>query len=134
MDLFIADHGSDEPPFPGAQSRILIQTPDGKMIDETNSRLPWQNAFTHGVTTGDIDGDRDVDIYMCNIYGQDRNGPRFYINDGNGYFRDDVTRIPSNLTQLQNKFTSGKLVDVDQDGDLDLALGGHPGGAKAWSA
>lgn len=124
MDAFIADHGEDVPPYPGGQSRILIQTADGRLIDETSTRIPVQKAFTHSVCAGDIDGDGDVDIYMGNIGPWEQQiGPRFYINDGAGYFTPDTTRLPPSLTSLQQIYESCVFVDVDGDGDLDLVLG-----------
>ena len=126
-DLFIADHGQDHDPFPGGQSLILIQNENGQLIDETQTRLPQMLAFTHSVATGDIDRDGDIDIYMGNIWSSVQIGPRFYINDGNGFFIEDTTRIPGEMTRLERKFTASLLLDVDQNGDLDLVLGGHDG-------
>ena len=76
---------------------------------------------------GDIDGDGDVDIYMCNVSGPSPVGPRFYINDGQGFFIEDTNRLPSNVTKLYNQHTSSLMLDVDQDDDLDLVLGGRGG-------
>jgi len=129
-DLLLADGGQDHDPFPGGQSLILIQNENGQLIDETQARLPQQMAFTHSVATGDIDQDGDIDIYMGNIWGSTQIGPCFYINDGNGFFSEDTTRIPGEITRLERKFTSSLLLDVDQDGDLDLVLGGHDNAGK----
>ena len=63
MDLFWPDGGEDQPPFAGGQSRILIQSADGHLVDETVARLPQIKALTHSVTLGDIDGDGDTDIF-----------------------------------------------------------------------
>ena len=126
-DLFIADHGQDHDPFPGGQSLILVQNENGQLIDETQTRLPQMLAFTHSVATGDIDQDGDIDIYMGNIWNPSQVGPRFYINNGDGFFSEDTTRIPGEMTKLERKFTASLLLDVDQDDDLDLVLGGHDG-------
>jgi hypothetical protein len=126
MDLLVADHGIDVSPFPGGQSRLVMQTSDGFLADETEARLPLMKAFTHHAAAGDIDGDGDVDIYMANIFNEARIGPRFYSNDGTGRFGQDDTRIPRAIRELERRYTASALVDIDRDGDLDLALGGHP--------
>ena len=124
-DLVLADHGTDADPFPGAQTRLLVGQSDGTLRDETATRLPLVNAFTHGVIGGDIDGDGDIDLYLLNIYGKDLVRPAMYINDGSGHFTADLTRVPEEHTQLNGTRTylSGVFVDVDGDGDLDLVLG-----------
>lgn len=127
-DLFIPDHGTDRPPYPGAQSKILIQSSDGRLVDETATRLPQHISFTHGASVGDIDGDGDLDIYMNNIYGgEDGIGPRFYLNNGKGFFTEATNRLPSDIANRQNGhvYTSSLLVDVNGDGRLDLVLGGQ---------
>lgn len=122
-DLFIAESGIDHPPFGGGQSLLLIQNEEGQLIDETQTRIPQHPAFTHHVSAGDIDNDGDVDIYMCNIWGSEY-GPAIYLNDGSGYFIEDATRIPSIITNLEKVYLASILLDVDNDGDLDLFLGG----------
>lgn len=128
QDVFIADHGLDVQPVRGGQSRILIQSADGALQDETDSRIPLIKAFTHSIALGDIDNDADVDIYMGNISSTVGVGPRFYLNDGTGHFRADTTRIPSDIASLRvpNRYCSSLLVDVDRDGDQDLVLGNCP--------
>jgi hypothetical protein len=64
-----------------------------------------------------------MDIYMCNIWGSEY-GPAIYINDGDGYFTEDSTRIPSVIANLQSVYLASIFLDVDSDGDLDLFLGG----------
>lgn len=130
-DLFLADHGLDWSALagggdsPGGQSRIFMQSEAGQLIDETTTRLPQIIAFTHNVSAGDIDGDGDVDIYMGNWIGHTPEGPQFYINNGEGFFALDKTRLPAVVAN--DGYSAGLLVDVDKDDDLDLVLG-YPGG------
>jgi hypothetical protein len=127
-DFFIADHGPDAPPFPGGQSRILIQTADGKLRDETATRLPIKNAFTHHVSAADIEGDGDIDLYLANIFcGGCGQGPELYINDGTGLFTANTSRLPTFVTTSQRKYTASAFMDVNGDARPDLILGAHPG-------
>ena len=126
-DLFIADHGKEEDPLLGGQSLILIQNEHGQLINETAERIPLERAFTHHVSVGDIDVDGDIDIYLCNIWAPDEIGPTFYINDGNGFFKAESHRLPVVIANLQKKYTSSLFLDVNNDGFLDLVLGGHGG-------
>jgi hypothetical protein len=125
-DLFIAGFGTDTAPFPGEQPRLLIQTADGRLFDETAARLPQQKCAAHGAAIGDIDGDGDIDIYMSNLDGGTV-GPRFYINDGRGNFSESDNRIPSDIANRQQRYTAAALVDVNGNGFPDLVLGGFAG-------
>ncbi|HYE75519.1 MAG TPA: FG-GAP-like repeat-containing protein, partial [Blastocatellia bacterium] len=126
MDVFIGDSGPDQGLNPGAQSRILIQTADGRLVDETSTRLPQLIAFTHGATSGDYDSDGDIDILDSKY---NNGGPRLYINDGAGHFTDGSSRLPDFVTSLTRRFTSVTSADVDNDGDLDLVCGEEELGA-----
>ena len=123
-DLLIVGHGTDTPPFPGEQTKLLIQTADGRLVDESATRLPVHLSFTHNVTAADIDGDGDLDIYMANVFGGD-SGPRFYLNNGTGSFAEATDRLPADITNRTNGrvFTASLLVDVNADGRPDLVLG-----------
>ncbi len=127
-DLFLAGFGANASPFPGEQSRLLIQGPDGRLNDESPTRLPPISATTHHIATADIDRDGDLDIYMANI-GGGTIGPVFYINDGTGKFSSDTSRLPAEITARTANLTFTSAVLIDVDGDLlpDLVLGGNTG-------
>ncbi|HQU92162.1 MAG TPA: FG-GAP-like repeat-containing protein, partial [Pyrinomonadaceae bacterium] len=125
-DFFIGDHGFDQPPFPGGQSQLLIQTATG-LADETSTRLPQKSAGTHDVTAADIEGDGDIDLYLANIGCGCDYGPELYINDGTGHFIANTSRLPEFVTSRQRKYTASAFMDVDNDGDSDLFLGAHNG-------
>jgi len=122
-DLAIADSGPDNPPFPGAQSRIFIGTAAGKLVDETASRLPQTKAFTHDICAGDIDSDGDSDLYLSNLFSQGGTGPGLYLNDGSGHFTATTGRLGSSVGSGAVVYTACRFVDVDRDSDLDLVLG-----------
>lgn len=125
-DLLVIGHGTDTPPFPGEQAKLFIQSTDGRLIDETATRLPQRSSFTHNLAVADIDGDGDLDAYMCNVFGGD-SGPRFYLNNGSGIFTEANDRIPADIAAGSNGsvFTAAALVDINGDGRPDLILGGE---------
>jgi hypothetical protein len=124
-DLFMGESGNDAPPFPGGQSLLLTQTADGKLRNDTSSRLPQLLTFTHHATVGDVNGDLNPDIYLANIYNEGLVGPLVYINDGHGNFTSQSNALPPEIVGLSVRYTSCLLVDVSKRGVLDLVLGGH---------
>ena len=129
-DLLIAGHGTDTFPFPGEQTRLFMGTADGRLVDESATRLPQKSYFTHSIAAADIDGDGDIDIFMGNLYvAPGGKGPRFYLNDGHGFFTEATDRLPADIAsnQLGSTYSACLLVDVNGDGYSDLLLGGIDG-------
>ena len=77
-------------------------------------------------TSGDVDGDGDVDLWVESSGGANIDS-HFMMNNGDGTFTLDDARAPNAL--LHNpppeywRHLGNDLVDLDNDGDLDLALG-----------
>ena len=75
---------------------------------------------------GDIDNDGDLDLWVESTGGKNV-ASHFMVNNGDGTFTIDPTRAPYSL--LHNpppeywRHVGNALVDLDIDGDLDLALG-----------
>lgn len=126
-DVFIAAHGQDGRPFPGENDALILSTSDGTHINASDSHLPYLESMSHGTAAGDIDNDGDVDILVFTNAGGGRSGLSNYVllNQGDGRF--ELSRGDRHLprqAQSANAFLTGTLVDVDQDGSLDLLLAG----------
>ena len=108
----------------GQAGRFFVQSAEGAFIAYS---LPGDSLHEDmGAVLFDADQDGDSDLYVVSGGNEfTANHPayqdRFYRNDGRGTFSRDSAAIPS-IT------TSGSCVraaDYDQDGDLDLFVGGR---------
>ena len=114
MDIFVLGHGYDQPPFPGETPILVLSTDDGF----EQATLPDNvDGFNHGGASADIDHDGDLDIFVIN----NDTGSYLLINDGSGNFSKDDGSI---FTPTVYGFTT-ELVDVDQDGYIDILVAGH---------
>ena len=75
-------------------------------------------------TSGDIDGDGDIDLWVDSIGGANVSS-HFMMNNSDGTFTLDEARAPPALRyNLPDEYwyhLAGHLADLDNDGDLDLA-------------
>ncbi|MCY7422713.1 MAG: VCBS repeat-containing protein [Chitinophagaceae bacterium] len=121
-DLFIGASASNT-------ATILYQQTNRKFIEKaltsftgTDIRRPEMM----GVLLFDADGDGDLDIYACSGSNEFAPGTKnyqdqFYISTGKGNFLHDTLAIPKNLSSK----SCIKAADYDNDGDLDLFIGGR---------
>lgn len=121
-DVFIADHGYDEMPFPGARNTLLVGREGGGFSD-ASTLLPKIIDYSHSAAAADIDGDGDIDLFVGNLYGG-RSGPYLMLNDGMGSFKKAGALLPSSVKDRTNTYTTSLFTDIDGDGDQDLFLGG----------
>lgn len=134
MDLFVADHGYDAEPFPGAQNKLLLGKAGGGYID-ASANLPQVADYTHSATVGDINRDGNLDLFVGNLSSPASPTEAYVLfGDGAGQFTRSNAGLPVDAGGLLNRqnggfgFTSSLLTDLNGDGRLDLVLGndGNP--------
>lgn len=114
----------------GNLGQFMVQQPNGTFKTEAlptpkvkDARLP-ENM---GLLLFDADGDGDDDLYCASGSNEFPAGTKnyqdqFYLNDGRGHFSfDSSSAFPINYTSK----SCVKAADYDNDGDLDLFLGGR---------
>jgi len=106
---------------------LLFQHKDGSFIQKALFTMPNEMQFEEeSIALFDIDNDGDLDMYLVSggnqfIEGSDDYRDRFYLNDGNGKFIEDTTRIP----EIKTSGTVVKAMDFNADGYVDLFVGGR---------
>jgi hypothetical protein len=116
-DIYLAGHGWDQPPFPGEAPVLILSSATGY----TSSILDEFSGFQHGAASADIDADGDLDIVVSNI--KSKKGVAMLLNDGSGSFVLSSTKLRG--FNGRGGYFTVELVDVDQDGYVDLLLAGH---------
>ncbi|MDC8002466.1 T9SS type A sorting domain-containing protein [Aureisphaera galaxeae] len=80
-----------------------------------------------GLNAGDLDGDGDIDIAAT---AQWANTLLVYLNDGSENFTRSV--IAQGVTPLTETIKTVQVIDLDEDGDLDLVTTASDGHTFAW--
>ena len=106
---------------------LFLQQKDGKFLQKSLLPQPYSKTWEDmGIALFDADSDGDLDIYIGS--GGNENKPysnayedKFYINDGHGDFKIITSTLQLNLTSK----SCVRPADFDNDGDLDLFIGGR---------
>ena len=118
-DVFVACYGYDAPPYPGERNKVVLSQPNGTYVIGDAST---DSGFNHGASAADLNGDGKLDVVVVNNFDADR--AYTLINDGSGHFtREASSRLPSAIKA--GNYFGVELVDVNEDGWLDLVVGGH---------
>lgn len=116
LDICFANGGGYSSLGTLLKPRIYVNGGSGVFADETDVRAAGVTGCFRSAEFGDVDGDGDLDLVLA----QDFNRPaKLLINGGTGTFTDQsATRIPTGPLSSAR----ATLGDVDNDGDLDIAL------------
>ncbi len=108
---------------------LLLQTEAGGFLPSPNAINIPTGPEELGALFFDADGDGDQDLFLASggselSISSDDYLDRLLINDGTGKFELAPTALPA----IKNSSSCVRAADIDQDGDLDLFVGGrlHP--------
>ncbi|PKA97412.1 VCBS repeat protein [Flavobacteriaceae bacterium MAR_2009_75] len=110
-----------------SSAQLFVRLNSGSYSQEALTSFEEEIAIEDtGILLFDADGDGDNDLYVgsgsnefypSSDYYQDR----LYINDGNGNFDNNTSALP----KMKNSTSCIRAADFDNDGDLDLFVGGR---------
>ena len=107
--------------------QLFLQTAEGKFLQRSytdESRLKEEEDV--GVQLLDVDGDKDLDLYLVSGSNEYFDGSpyyqdRLYRNNGRGVF----SRAAGQLPRMGRSGSCLAAADFDRDGDLDIFRGGR---------
>ncbi|HIA03844.1 MAG TPA: CRTAC1 family protein [Myxococcales bacterium] len=126
LDLFVTTRSGPD--------HLYFNDGKGSLTDHSIDSGLGNVTYGQGASFGDLDGDGDLDLYVCQGVGADSNGRipdrgngtnghpnRVYRNDGSGTFEDateewGLAGIPGGESFM------ALLYDIDNDNDLDVLV------------
>jgi len=129
-DIYLASGGVDVSSYsPILYDHLLFNDGNGTFT-LSDQKLPKENAniSSSTVTSSDIDGDGDIDLFIgervkIGQYGSPCNG-YILLNNGHGNFSDHTQELVPELIDV-GMLTDAEFVDLDQNGKEDLVIAGE---------
>lgn len=124
LDLFISHcrQGVNNSSDPRRWNRLFVNDGNNQYTDRALEFGLQNRNQSWAVDFGDIDNDGDLDLVVTN---HDTN-MQLFLNDGTGHFTEATAGSGLAIT---GAFLQVKLVDLDNDGYLDLITSGNLGGS-----
>ena len=129
-DVFLACHGIDALPFAGESPMVVLSQPGGGY---RATALPV-TCFCHSASAAELRSPGFADVVVTD--GAVRAEPFFLLNNHDGTFTADETRLPRQLVSGKMIFTA-EVFDLSGRGFYDLLLAGNepntvdPGGRSS---
>jgi hypothetical protein len=141
LDIFFNDagtqlwDGSGASSYVGQNDHYYLSQADGTWLESTVTHVTGMGVkkgrglknFTHGFSVGDIDNDGDIDVVVTTLQSVGNNGQlSCYVNQGDGHM---IVRRCADQHAWR-----AELGDIDNDGDLDIVIGGNSlASKKEWA-
>ena len=119
LDDFFVGNAKD------VSGKLFVQKNDGTFTEKSQKTFEADKNFEDtNAQFIDVDNDKDLDLYITSGgYEHQENSPllqdRLYINDGNGNYTKS-NRLP----KLYSNTKAIAAADYDNDGDIDIFIGG----------
>lgn len=121
-EFFDIDNDSDNDAVviaPRSKTKILLNNGSGVFTEKSNENLLEFGSWEPIITSGDINNDGNIDLFLSGHIKDGTIVSEIYINDGIGNFTKKNSRIEGAYSGTAD------FSDLDNDGTLDLLITGY---------